>query len=97
MVNLGSTEVKRPNLFNNKPFVKRPDFSMDAPGLRKKRETRIGGARVQRCFFCSAQMNSKDEICTACGSTVISPDAIMDRNDVKKRMKYLNIKKGYEP
>jgi len=64
--------------------------------LKKKRETVIGGARSQRCFGCGALVSSRSEVCTACGATVISPDAIMDHNDVKKRMKFLNIKKGYE-
>ena len=96
MVKLPSTAVKRPNLFINKPTVKRPEFSMDLPALKKKRETVIGGAGSSRCFFCGALVSSKSEVCTACGSTVISPDIIMDRNDVKKRMKFLNIKKGYE-
>ena len=96
MTNLPSTEVKRPNLFNNKPMIKRPQFSMDLPSIKKKRETVIRGTRAERCFFCGSLVSSKNDMCTACGSTIISPDAIMDNNDVKKRMKYLNIKKGYE-
>ena len=96
MVNLGSTEVRRPNLFINKPFIKRPEFSMDNPGAQKRRQPVIRGAGSSRCFFCGSLVSSKAEMCTACGSTIISPEAIMDNNDVKKRMKYLNIKKGYE-
>ncbi len=93
---LPDNAIKRPNLFNNKPTVKRPQFSMDLPALKKKRETVIGGAGSSRCFFCGALVSSRSEVCTACGSTVVSPDAILDNNDVKKRMEYLNIKTGYE-
>lgn len=92
---LKDTEVKRPHLFNNKPTIKRPQFDMSI-NVNKKRQSIIRGAGSSRCFFCGSLVSSKDEMCTACGSTIISPDAIMDRNDVKKRMKHLNIKTGYE-
>jgi len=93
---LKDVEIKRPNLFKNKPIIGRPQFSMDLPKAGKKRQSVIRGSNAERCFFCGSLVGSKDDICTACGSTIISPDAIMDRNDVKKRMKFLNIKKGYE-
>jgi hypothetical protein len=96
MAKLKAPEVKRPFVLMNKPTVKRPQFSMDLPALKKKRQTVIGGAGSSRCFFCGALVSSRSSVCTACGSTVISPDIIMDKNDVKRRMKFLNIKKGYE-
>jgi len=93
--NLGSGEVKRPYLFMNKPSVKRPTFEK-GNNLNIKRQTRIRGAGSQRCLFCSSLMGLDDEVCSACGRTVISKDAVTEHNDVKRRMKYLNIKNGYE-
>jgi len=88
-------ELKRPNLFNNKPLIPRPDFDMTLPKEHLKRTSRIRGGGGSRCFFCGALMGLKDEQCSACGCTVISPELIMDNNDVRKRMKYLRINNGY--
>ena len=94
-MNTINTEVKRPNLFNNKPTIPRPEFDMTLPKEQLKRESRIRGSTGSRCFFCGALMGLNDKQCSACGSTVISPDAIMDNNDVRKRMKFLRITNGY--
>lgn len=95
---LPSTEVIHPSfLYNTHPTIKRPQFDMRKPALRKKRETVIAGGGAHRCMFCSALMPHDDRQCSACGRTQIDPGLLEDQGSLwKKRINAMGVpRRGY--
>lgn len=100
---LQTGEIKRPNLYWNKPVIARPIFDKSLPAAdRVKRQTIIGGARHSRCYACSAMLPVNDSKCTACGRTQIDLSLLTNNSEeagnlFAKRIKYLGAPKhGYE-